>query len=72
MGERLNCKDTPRCLQEKIGSCLGCNVLTIVLEKRPQLTSDQERPFVDRVKQSLCPEGNNPLVPRRTVANVTW
>lgn len=71
MNERNNCAQD-KCILDTTGSCLGCNVLNIILEKRRRMANGEERPLVQRVKDSLCPQGNIPLVPSRTARIIVW
>lgn len=54
-----------RCLQESIGSCGGCPIQEIALEKRVLFPVDQEHVLIDRIQKNLCPEGNTMQIPNR-------
>lgn len=70
MAERIGISGQARCLQEKIGSCSGCAIQAIVLEKRAKVCSSDERSLVERVRQIYCPEGNRLLVPSRSKTKI--
>ena len=46
---------TERCLQEKVGSCLGCNVLEIARGKIMQENGVQQ--IASEVQADYCPPG---------------
>jgi len=54
-----------RCLQQKTGSCAGCEVLGIVLKRRLSVPRKQEKTITAGVSRSLCPEGTTMQVPAR-------
>lgn len=59
-----------RCLQEKTGSCLGCPVLELVVNRVNRGTPIGEA--ARTIAQKYCPEGNEPqthyLRPRHVYA----
>ena len=55
-----------RCLQIKIGSCTGCPIQEIVLERRRAVPRAEEYVLIDRVQESLCPDGIKMQIPQRT------
>lgn len=56
-------KGPPRCIQEATGSCQGCNMLDMVLERTQGLPKQQQSSVVERINKSLCPEGNQIIIP---------
>lgn len=72
MVESIEIRQAPRCLQEKIGSCNGCGVQEIVLTKRQEIDTSSERMLVEKVRQTLCPEGNRLQVPYRPRRVISW
>jgi len=63
---QLNAAPATSCLKQKVGSCLGCNVLDIVLEKRKFVPREQEQELIERVSVNLCPEPKEIFVPKRS------
>ena len=57
--------EKPRCLQESIGSCGGCNVQNIVLEGRKSIPLKSEVILIERVESELCPDGNKMQIQQR-------
>jgi hypothetical protein len=54
-----------RCLQEKIGSCGGCNIQAMALEKRQLVPRDQEPALIKQMSRQWCPEGTVMILPKR-------
>jgi len=54
-----------KCLQIKVGSCTGCPIQGIVLERRRVIPGAEEYMLIDRVQGSLCPDGMKVQVPQR-------
>ncbi|OGH08209.1 MAG: hypothetical protein A2171_01445 [Candidatus Levybacteria bacterium RBG_13_35_9] len=54
-----------RCLQTRIGTCTGCPIQGIVLEKRRAIPRSEEYVLIDKVQGSLCPDGIKMHVPQR-------
>ncbi|MDP2638292.1 MAG: hypothetical protein Q8P26_04490 [Candidatus Levybacteria bacterium] len=45
------------CLQQKIGSCSGCPIQEMAIEKMRQKSTDEKPAVVRRISNQLCPEG---------------
>ena len=52
-----------KCLVERTGSCTGCNILHIVLEKGRWAEPVERVRLVERIRESLCPDGDKMIVP---------
>jgi hypothetical protein len=58
----MECK-AEKCLVERTGSCAGCNVLSIVLEKGLLAKPAERNIMAERVRKTLCPDENIMLIP---------
>lgn len=52
-----------KCLIDHTGSCTGCNVLNIVLEKGKWAKPVERVRLAERVRETLCPDGDKMIVP---------
>jgi len=59
-----------KCLQQRIGSCTGCPVLGIVLDRRRSMPVAEEQELVSKVSRELCPEGTTMQVAARPESSV--
>ena len=59
--ERLN---RVRCLQEHIGSCMGCPMQDLAMQRLMAVGEDQKSILIKKVSKELCPEGNKMQMPR--------
>ena len=67
--ERL---DRAKCLQEEIGSCAGCQIQEIAIN-RIRMASEEERPKITkRINDNLCPEGVIMQMPTIRRSSLMW
>lgn len=58
--------DGRRCLQKIIGSCGGCEVQLIAIEKIRRSPRGTESSIIDRISRDLCPSETNMQTPERS------
>jgi len=54
-----------KCSQQKIGYCVGCPILEIVLEKGNTLPTAKRAQLASKVSKELCPYGTKIQLPER-------
>lgn len=54
-----------RCLQERIGSCKGCPIQEIAINKIRAAKEGTVPSIIRRIIKAYCPEGNTMQLPKR-------
>ena len=54
-----------RCLQERIGTCGGCNIQDMVLERRRLTPRNEEPELIREMTAKWCPDGAKMQISRR-------